>query len=119
MNSKRSNEGYLFVDHRASPGLPEDIARLCGYQPEHVREGRVYEAPTLGCAHCGAHVMMNPDRKRERGWCWKCDKYICDACSAAMKAGCVHRSIEEIADLINTGKWNLSGNMSAPILTKG
>ena len=118
MNSKRSHEGYLYVDHRNSPGLPENVAIRVGYDPKLVREGQVYEAPTLGCAHCGAHVVMNPWRKRDRGWCSSCDRYICDACDLARKLGWEHHSIEQLADLLNTGRWTLSGNMSRPILTQ-
>ena len=28
--------GYLFVDHRNSPGIPEDMARKMGYEPSLV-----------------------------------------------------------------------------------
>jgi hypothetical protein len=118
MFSKKSLDGYLMVDHRASPGLPEDIARQAGYDPALCREGKTFEQATLGCYHCGAHVVVNPLRTRDRGWCSKCDRYICDACAAAMKeTGYVHRNIHEIADMVHTGKWELSGAMSRPILT--
>jgi len=117
-NLKRSHDGYLFVDHRASPGLPADMAIAAGYDPDQVREGKVYEAPTLGCAHCGTHVIINPWRTRERGWCAKCDRYICEGCEAARKAGAVHRTIEEISDMVNTGRWTLAGHMSTPILNR-
>ena len=46
--------GVLMVDHRASPGLPEDVARWAGYDPKQVGEGRVYEVATLHCSHCQA-----------------------------------------------------------------
>lgn len=74
--------GYLMVDHRASPGLPEDIARACGYDPRLSGEGKVYEADTLTCAHCKGTVVKNIFRTRERHVCKKCsDHYICDACA--------------------------------------
>jgi hypothetical protein len=45
--------GYLMVDHRASPGLPEDVARWAGYDPKLAGEGKVYEVDTMSCSHCG------------------------------------------------------------------
>jgi hypothetical protein len=73
-------EGYLLVDHSASPGLPEDVARAAGYDPAHVREGRRYETGTLTCAHCKCTVVPNHFRTREREFCRKCMHYICDVC---------------------------------------
>jgi len=43
----------------------------------------LFEAPTLGCAHCGTIVILNPARQRERAYCPKCDRYMCDNCGAA------------------------------------
>lgn len=85
--------GYLVVDHRASPGLPDDIARQAGYVPELCREGKVYEADTLACAHCLGVVVKNPFRTRERASCMKCSgRYICDACAyLASQSDYVHR----------------------------
>lgn len=77
--------GYLFVDHRASPGLPEDVARASGYDPLHCKEGKLFEADTLTCAHCRTGVVKNPLRTRERASCFKCGHhYICDICAAQM-----------------------------------
>jgi len=47
------------------------------------------EAHTITCSHCCRVFLFNPDRQREREWCWTCDHYICDGC-AAVKAvvGC-------------------------------
>lgn len=74
--------GYLFVDHRASPGLPEDVARWAGYNPGLCREGKMFEADTLTCAHCKGVVVKNPNRTRERSYCAKCSgHYICDGCA--------------------------------------
>jgi hypothetical protein len=61
---------------------------MCGYDPKLVREGKVYEAATLTCAHCGnawngcgtSVVIKNPLRTREREYCRLCDHYICDFC---------------------------------------
>jgi uncharacterized paraquat-inducible protein A len=49
---------------------------------ERVSGGGLLEAPTLTCSHCNCVVILNPQRRRERGYCARCDHYICD------KAGC-------------------------------
>ena len=66
MKSKRRQEGYLLIDHRASPGT------------QLVPEGTIYETPTVTCSHCGAIVILSPTRKRPRHYCAKCDHYVCD-----------------------------------------
>ena len=77
--------GYLLVDHSASPGLPEDIALQAGYDPKMCREGKVYEADTMGCWHCPNVVLKNPFRTRDRHYCAKCSgNYICDPCAFRM-----------------------------------
>lgn len=76
--------GYLYVDHRNSPGLPEDVARRAGYDPRMVKEGGIYEADTYGCPHCGGVVIKNPDRQRPREICFRCNVFICDTCAAVM-----------------------------------
>ena len=72
--------GYLLVDHRASPGLPEDIARLAGYDPGLCREGKIFEADTLTCSLCRGVVVPHPLRTRERCSCKVTGHYICDGC---------------------------------------
>ena len=62
MNSKRSREGYLYIGN-AMPGAA------------------TYESATITCSHCGCVVVLNPDRSRERGYCSKCDGYVCDPCN--------------------------------------
>ena len=75
--SKRSLEGELLIDHSASPGLtPEQAA---GFSVA-VAGGEVYESAINTCAHCQAMVVINPQRTRDRGYCAKCDKYLCDEC---------------------------------------
>jgi hypothetical protein len=118
MITRASRFGYLFVDHRASPGLPEEVARAVGYDPALCREGKFYEADTIGCPHCGVCVIKNPFRTRARGECPKCNNaYICDSCAVAMKdPDYVHHTVDEIVDKLATGRWALSGTMSAPVL---
>lgn len=116
---KSSNFGEVFVDHSASPGIPKEQAERMGLDPTLYGEGKTATIPTLGCVHCGSHVIMNPLRTRERGLCLKCNAYICDPCTAAMHSpDYVHRTSKEIAEMVNSGKWSLSGTMSFPILTK-
>lgn len=86
MGTKRSQEGYLLIDHRASPGLPADFAQKIGLGGAAVGEGNVFESPTVTCCHCGVVVMLNPLRTRMRGHCQKCDAYTCD--NPACNSGC-------------------------------
>lgn len=64
MRSKTSNEGYLLIDNRAAGGT-------------------LLEAATVTCCHCQRTYIRNPLRVRARGYCAKCDAYVCDnpACS--------------------------------------
>lgn len=77
-------EGYLMVDHRASPGLPPEIARQAGYDVGLAGEGKLLEVGTLTCAHCRGTVVKSAHRdliKHPRHFCLKCSgRYICDAC---------------------------------------
>lgn len=72
MPSLRRHEGLLLIDHSASPGTPE------------VPEGARLELPTVTCCHCNRVVVLNMARTRPRGYCAKCDHYVCDlpACNA-------------------------------------
>ncbi len=99
-NLQSSKEGYLFVDHRASPGLPADFARRMGYDPATVAEGQLLEAATKTCQHCGTVVIMNPERVRTRANCPDCgNDYICDFCDAERhKPGYVHNPIRKWID---------------------
>ena len=108
--SKKSYDGYLMVDHRSSPGIPEDLANKLGLDPLHSRGGALAEYATTGCPHCGAHVIFNPQRTRDRAWCSKCDRYICDWCDAARKeAGYEHRTFNEVADLVRDKGYTVTG----------
>jgi hypothetical protein len=83
MFSKRSLEGYTLIDHRESPGIrPEDVAHI----PDAIAvgPGRRFESAHITCSHCQRGVVLNPLRTRERGYCRKCDKYICDLCTAEL-----------------------------------
>ena len=81
-HSLAHGSGYLQIDHRASPGLrPEDVAHVPGMVA--VGEGKNFEADIQMCTHCQRGVLLNQDRVRPRGYCPKCDHYICDTCEIA------------------------------------
>ena len=97
MRTKRSHEGYLLIDHRDSPGVPAHMVAAAKAAGKPVIDGGhgLYETGVLTCAHCQTVVLVNPLRARERGWCQKCDHYICD--SPGCNAGC--RPIRQIMEL--------------------
>jgi len=85
MNSKKNHEGYLLIDNRAGPGVSADFIRSCGKDPDlipGVGEGQIFESATITCSHCQKVLFKNLKRTRERGYCAKCDHYICDDCNA-------------------------------------
>lgn len=93
-------EGYISIDHRASPGLPEDLARQRGFDPMQVGEGRLFESAMQTCAHCKTAVIKNPGRLRAREHCFKCSHYICDGCAAATRhPDYIHSPFDKIVDL--------------------
>lgn len=65
MKSLRSQEGYILIDHRSSPGTPS------------VPGGATYESATFTCSHCHRVVIVNPLRNRPHDYCAKCNHYLC------------------------------------------
>ena|SRR5437899_3104257 len=111
MKSKQIHEGYLMVDHRASPGLNPEAALSLGYHPSQVQEGQLFEAKTNHCSHCGTVVIMNPMRTRERTICYACNKYVCDNCGISMKMpDYVHKTYIQQLDERLTHLSNLKDN---------
>ena len=99
MNSQKSKESYLFVDHRASPGLSPEMARRMGYPAGSVSEGKLLEIATLTCCHCGTISIKNPERVRPRELCFKCNSYICDFCAArAYHSDYIHNPLAKLID---------------------
>jgi hypothetical protein len=101
------DHGYLFIDHGNSPGIPEWMARLAGYDPAMVKEGRRMDTKTLCCAHCKIHVVPNPQRPNsDRATCPKCSHhYICDVCAFKMtQPDYTHIPFEKTLDAALSGK---------------
>lgn len=98
--TSRFDGGVIIVDHSASPGLPEDIARAAGYDPKLCGPGKVYEAATMTCAHCKTCLVKNPMRVRERAYCAKCGgQFICDFCHiASLEPTYSHLPFEKLRD---------------------
>lgn len=87
MPSKRSKEAYLLIDHRNSPGLSAEFMHAHGLSGPAVGAGQTFESAMVVCHCCGADVVLNPNRSRDREWCMAHDAYLCDPCGAARKAG--------------------------------
>lgn len=99
MRTQKSREGYVMIDHRASPGLPADVARAQGLDPGLVGEGKLFECASLTCKHCKCSVVKNPLRTRARPHCYECDHYICDLCHfETTLPGYVHAPYEKKVD---------------------
>jgi hypothetical protein len=99
VKSLKRHEGWLLLDHSASPGIPADVARKIGLDPKLVSEGKKAEIATITCRHCGSAFVKNPDRKRPRYYCRLCDHYLCDACKAeSLMPGYTHRTKEHKLD---------------------
>jgi hypothetical protein len=78
MSSKRRHEGYLLVDQRESPGVPFNPAMIGKPDALLASSGQMLESATVTCSHCQVVVVLNPMRTRPRGYCQKCDRYVCD-----------------------------------------
>lgn len=97
------------IDHRAGAGLPEEVARLAGYDPAECRAGMIFESATITCSHCKQAYVKNKFRIRAREYCKKCDHYICDGCGKeAAEPNYVHlcgqEKLDKILDAKETGR---------------
>lgn len=118
MNSLKRHDGELDIDHRSSPGIDQELARLVGLEGVPMGEGTRNTVPTLGCIHCGGVVVLNPNRVRAREYCRTCDHYICDVCHVVRsEPDYKHRTINEIKEAVSSGKFVLApGPISRAIL---
>ena len=98
MKSKRSHEGYLLIDHTASPGTTTALAHGAGKVVPVVPEGTKLEASIITCAHCQRGVILNPQRSHDREWCWGCNHYLCDNCGLIRKIDGQCRSMRALLD---------------------
>lgn len=96
--SKRSLEGELYIDHSAGPGLT--LEEVGHFNAPAVAKGEVYESAILVCGHCQAAIILNPNRSRDRGWCAKCDHYMCDDCTELAHVTLECRSFERLRDTV-------------------
>lgn len=96
MASKRTHEGYLMIDHRDSPGVSPEFARAIG--APFVPASTLFESATITCSHCERVVVLNPNRSRERGYCRRCDRYICDQCTTVLAQTGVCRPFKQVLD---------------------
>lgn len=87
--SKRSLEGVVLIDHRDSPGITPQFAQANKVKGPVVGKNTTYESAFVVCHSCCRDVVLNPNRSRERAYCWAHDAYLCDECGAAQKAGAV------------------------------
>jgi len=115
MSSKLRHDGELEIDCRAAPGIPAEVAVPAGLPG--IRNGEIYHCRTMTCWHCRTVVVVNELRTRPREYCRTCDAYICDFCACtAAQPGYVHRSFNDLAEAVRSGKFTLSGSASAPVL---
>lgn len=98
LRSKRSLEGYLLQDNRASG------------------DGMV-ETAVLTCSHCHRQILVNPDRTRPREYCAKCDHYICDWCAAARKGVDECRPMNQVLDLQQAAAFRAEQSQKSTIYT--
>lgn len=79
-----TNEGYLLIDNRDAPGSPG------------VPAGAVFESATITCLHCNGVVVLNPNRKRPRGYCAKCGGYVCDTPACGLECRPFQKLIDQL-----------------------
>lgn len=99
--SLRAHEGYILVDHRESPGVPDEQMLPAGFP---VGSGRgLFESATFTCPYCNAVVVLNPNRSRPRNYDAATNHLICDGCQSLKDTGVALKTMQQIADeLLNT-----------------
>lgn len=93
--SKLKREGYLMIDHRASPGLPPDFCWSIGLDCPSIGANTLYESPVITCCHCNVVMILNPKRTRPRGYCSRCDDYVCASPSCNLECTPFERVLDE------------------------
>ncbi|MGD9879117.1 MAG: hypothetical protein AB7U95_03175 [Reyranella sp.] len=101
--SKRELEGYIEINHKDSPGLEHPL----------LGKGQVFRAATYTCPYCEGQVVVNPLRARDREYCRKLDRYICDSCGAKRKLGIDLKPWKQVVDeYLNAVHRNSAPNVS-------
>lgn len=103
---RKRGEGYLLIDHSASPGLSEEFMRANNLKGPVVPGGRSFESSIYTCPHCSRDILMHHERTRDRSYCFKCDSYICDNCGLLMKLGGDHVTYQSRLDSLYTAISN-------------
>lgn len=85
MRTKRSNEAYVLIDHRNSPGISQEFIHKNRLDAPAVGAGQTFESAIAVCHGCGGDIILNPNRTREREWCMEHDAYLCDSCALRRK----------------------------------
>lgn len=98
------HSGYLIIDHSSSPGISEDEI------PDRLRtsaiatpEGTISERDIQFCTHCQRSIILNPLRERPRGYCPKCDHYICDSCYSIYSKSFECIPVKKVLDTLEKG----------------
>lgn len=94
----KGKEGYLLIENPNGVPFGDPAAALLSNKvwiaPPPMP---VYENATITCNHCHQVFLKNSHRKRERAWCWSCDRYLCDRC-AALRAVIGCRTMAEVLE---------------------
>lgn len=99
MSSLKDHAGYLFIDHRDSPGIsPEEAAKVPGAISSG--KGELFEADVKMCSHCERAILLNPARERPRGYCQKCNHYICDEPGCNIECNPIRKLLDQIQNTL-------------------
>jgi hypothetical protein len=61
------------------PGTPRAVRKPAGYTKTTGPFGEIIDCDTLQCAHCGGHWEVVAGSGKLRGFCARCDGYVCGA----------------------------------------
>lgn len=99
--AKRDLEGYLEIDHRESPGISRELAAKLGQGTIPVEAGKRFQVAVTLCPYCERQIFRNPKRERDRAYCSKIDRYICDDCDLVRKLGGELKPMKQIIDEVH------------------
>jgi hypothetical protein len=92
----QQGEGYLLIDDRVSGGTLTEVA-------------------TMTCAHCSVVVALNPERRRSRGRCTRCARYVCDGCAALGECNYVGEMVDLALTYPGQGPFLARGPAGEPL----